>query len=652
MAARQTTNLWIQERSSVWLGVTLCLALICSAASANAQTADSSAKIEGVTIVPHRIEESMRYRRPRDPALAARVQLFVKGSARPESINDKTPAALLESGEWAWHDMAAAISPPPDAMTVWSFNGKSANWGLGQEFTVAGGSLANTTIKIESPLRWISSIAFLSSDGHVQPDTIVAHVANEANDALNLSGLRLWLPKDNTSWQVLWPQPVKPLHANVPAHDRGFIKLNTERLPLTYAVVELQTDHGSLWAHLRIRREVFDISGGWVNDNLTNENYLKLLHHLHVNAGQIDRIAGYTDNPTLYERYPIKLFNRLWPLEQWDTDKWLPHIHAVEFLGEPQYGGGRPVSPQEVFDQLYPYRTSRLPTSVTLSEERTWRWYAGLSDYPHYDAYRVVAPAADAWREYDRWGGERISWGAPLETIGVMCRSLRELNRPVPCAYWSQGPHDGWGGGFFGGGRTRRSPTPDELRAQAMHALSSRITSLYWFNLSLKSLLKFPDTWKPIQRIGREIRMIEPILLEGDAYAFEHRVDADGRPDWDLSVIAAPSAALLFANDTAYTPDPKEHVFAFGKPRPVEFTYRLPYWLRDAKHLYRVDADGTHDVPWRIDGQRVTIQDVRTLDAVYLITTEANLREYVMQRHQAALDHEAAHAVDAGALKP
>jgi len=45
--------------------------------------------------------------------------------------------------------------------------------------------------------------------------------------------------------------------------------------------------------------------------------------------------------------------------------------------------------------------------------------------YPHYDAYRVVAPVADAWREYDRWGGERIRWGAPLETIGDMCHSLR-----------------------------------------------------------------------------------------------------------------------------------------------------------------------------------------------------------------------------------
>ena len=159
-----------------------------------------------------------------------------------------------------------------------------------------------------------------------------------------------------------------------------------------------------------------------------------------------------------------------------------PKIHAVEFLGEPQFGGGKPVAPQEAFDKLLPYRVSRLPTSVTLSDERTWRWYAGLSDFPHYDAYRVVAPAADAWGEYDRWGGRRIRWGSPLETIGDMCRSLRELSRPVPCAYWSQGPHDGWGGGWDG--RARRSPTPDELRSQAMHALSTRITSLYWFTAS------------------------------------------------------------------------------------------------------------------------------------------------------------------------
>jgi len=406
---------------------------------------DQPASIAGVSIVPHSIVDNMRYRRPRDASLAARVQLFVQGPALPQKFDKRTPEELLSSEDWAWHDMSAAVKPPVGAMTVWNFNGKSSRWGVGQEFQVTAEGLPETTIQISNPSLWISAATFLSSDQHVQPDTIILHVANNSASPCVISGLRLWLPKTGATWQVLWPQATLPVSATVAAAERGFVKLTTAKLPLTYAALELQTNQGSLWTHLRIKRETFDISGGWVNETLPQEAYLKLLCHLHVNTGQIERVKGYTDNPALLNRYPIKLFNRLWPLEQWDTDEWLPKIHAVEFIGEPQYGGGRPIPPQEVFDKLYPYRTSRLPTSVTLSEERTWRWYAGLSDFPHYDAYRVVAPAADSWREYDRWGGPRISWGAPLETIGDMCRSLRELSRPVPCAYWSQGPHHDWG---------------------------------------------------------------------------------------------------------------------------------------------------------------------------------------------------------------
>ena len=612
---------------------------------------DGPASVAGVTVVPHRIEESMRYRVPRDTSLAAKVQLFVMGTALPKTFDGKSPAELLESQDWAWHDMATAVKPPEGAVTVWTFNGKSSRWGVGQNFPMIAEGLPEITIDISEPERWISAVTFLSSDGHIQPDTTVLHVANETKSSMKISGLRLWLPQSGATWQVLWPQATLPVDTSISEGDRGFLKLTTAKLPLTYAAVELQTSEGSLWAHVRIKREAFDISGGWVNDTLTHEPYLKLLSHLHVNVGQIDRIGGYTDNPALYDRYPIKLFNRLWPLEQWDTDAWLPKIHAVEFIGEPQFGGGKPMPPQEVFDKLLPYRISRLPTSVTLSEERTWRWYAGLSDFPHYDAYRVVAPAADAWREYDRWGGERIRWGAPLETIGDMCRSLRELNRPVPCAYWSQGPHDGWGGGFFGGGRARRSPTPDELRSQAMHAISSRITSLYWFNLSLKSLLKYPDTWEPIRRIGREIRMLEPLLLEGDAYRFEPRRKPDGTHDWDLASIVAPSAAVLFANDTAYVVDAKESLFKFGPPRAAEFSFKLPPWLRKPTDVFRVDADGAHEIQWSSTGEYVKIQDTRTLDAIYVVANDESIRTGILQRRQAALDHESANSIDIDAIR-
>jgi hypothetical protein len=608
----------------------------------------SAAELAGTSVIPHTIESSMRFRRPRETNLAARVQLFVKGPARPTRFDGRTPAELLAANEWAWHDLATSVPVPEGALTVWNFNGRSSRWGVGNSFDLDADGLAKVSVRITEPEHWISAATFLSSDDSVQPDTVVLHLANESKQDLKVTSLRFWLPKAGTNWQVLWPRESVDLSASVPPGDKGFVKVRVPKLPLTYAALEIGTSAGPLWAHLRIKREALDISGGWPGKHLTNASFLRLLTHLHVNAGQIDHIPGYTDRPELYDRNPLKLFNRLWPLEKWDTDAWLPKIHAVEFLGEPQFGGGKPVPPQEVFDKLLPYRVSRLPTSVTLSDERTWRWYAGLSDYPHYDAYRVAAPAPDAWNQYDRWGGRRIRWGAPLETIGDMCRSLRDLNRPMPTAYWSQGPHDGWGGGWDG--RARRSPTPDELRSQAMHALSTRVTSLYWFNLSLGSLLKFPDTWEPITRIGREMRMLEPFLLEGDAYRFERRT-RNGAPDWDLASIAAPEAAVLFANDTAYVADEKENVFKFGPPRSVEFAFALPHWLRAPKEVFRVDADGIHETRWRSTGQGVIIEDTQSRDAIYIATRSSGIRAALEQRRQTALAVEAANPIERGTLE-
>ena len=186
----------------------------------------------------------------------------------------------------------------------------------------------------------------------------------------------------------------------IPAGGKGGLRVETGPLPLTYALVQVdlldpQQQQTSLWAHVRIKREVFDISGGWVStdlgkqNSLTAEPYLKTLKRMHINTAHIGEVSGYTDNAARYEQYPLKLFNRLTPVERFDRDEMLPRIHGVEFLGEPQYGGGRPVPPQEVWEAFRPYETTRLPTTVTHSEERIWRNYAGLSDYPHYDAYRV-----------------------------------------------------------------------------------------------------------------------------------------------------------------------------------------------------------------------------------------------------------------------
>jgi len=635
--------------------------------------AEMPLELRGTAVIPHIQSAEMRYRRKPDPSLGARVQLFLvnEGSTAikitpeiPVRLRGKTPGELVAADEWAWHDFPSAwtnapLELPPGALTVWSFNGERALWGAGRRTDVVVAGVTNL-LDIVAPTVWLSAVTFLGDATNPFPNSLIFHLANRTGAPLRLDACRLWLPADNRSWRALRPQPWStnllafPSDGVIPAGDNGGARVATGPLPLTYAAFEVRLGAAdgkpvTLWTHLRIKREAFDISGGWVNSTvsgrstLTFEPFLKTLRRMHINTAHIADTPGYTDTQ-LYDRYPLKYFNKLEPVDHYDTGEMLPRIHAVEFLGEPQYGGGRPVPPMAVWRALAPYQTTRLTTSVTHSEERIWRDYAGLSDFPHYDAYRVSAPSADAWSKYDRWGGQTLRWGAPLETTGDMTRSLRELNRPQSIAYWSQGAHEGW---EVYGGRKRTSPTPDELRAQAYHALANRITSLYWFNLSLKSLLKFPDLIDPITRVDREIRILEDFYLGGDAFSYQ-RVRRDGHPDWDLSVIASPRGALLFALDLDYQPDPVEKVFQFGPPREVRLAFRLPSYIGSPVEFFRVDANRIVAVKHTVRNGLLEILDRVSRVAVYVATTRRGEREEIEARRKALIAEEDSLAFDPG----
>lgn len=622
-------------------------------------------EIAGVSVTPHLMLDSMRYRRPPEPPDGARVQIFLRNAGDTLTLNSETrlrfdgkpPALLLMTRAWAWHDTPAAtpgeaITLPKGAMTVWTFNSRQAPFGAGGRVPIEIGPEENpwlsASLDLAAPQCWISAITFLAHADSVQPNFIIGHVANESDSPVEMRALRIWLPRDPKSPRVLFPEREINItgfkgHQMIPPKEKGGFRLSTTFLPLTYAAVEVELAGPdgkpfSIWSHLRIKPERFDISGGWVNggNHLKDELFLKTLKRLHINTAHIANTPGYTDTD-LYEKYPLKYFNKLQPFEVYDTDEMLPRIHAVEFLGEPQYGGGKPVPPQEVWQELHPYAKTRLPTSLTHSEERIWRDYAGLSDYPHYDAYRVTAPSADSWRMYDRWDGQRIGWGAPLETIGDMSRSLRELNRPMPVAYWSQGPHEGWD---VYGGRKRTSPTPDEIRLQAYHAVSTRITSLYWFNLSLKTLVQWRDTLDELGRIGRELRTIENLLLEGDAYRHARLKKPDGKLDWDIASVCGPDGALLFALDLDYVPDPEEKVFKFGPPRKAEWKFELPAYLNEIQDVFRFDADGVYGVDWSADDDGVTIRDEASRVAIYIASPNDRLRGLIRIRRdiQEAVD--------------
>jgi len=635
--------------------------------------------LDGTHVVPHLQSTEIRYRKAPDFSLGARVEVFLRNKSAntltiPAStdirLRGQTPDDLLKGDEWAWHDLPSAwggepLRLPPGAMTVWSWNGKRASWGTNTQAELAvalpeAGEASQLPVRIDAPNVWLSAVTFLGAT-NVQPDSMIFHVVNRSSSSLRLEACRLWLPENNATWRALLPQPWIskrldrfPANGVIPDNDRGGARIATEPLPLTYAAIEVRLSDRSgkpvtVWAHQRIKREVFDISGGWVASGLGSSNtlhvapYLQTLSRMHINAGMHQHVPGYSDTP-LFEKYPLKYMNRLQPFDRYDTEAMLPRIHAVEFLGEPQYGGGKPVSPMDCWKAMSVYAPTRLPTSLTHSEERVWRFYAGLTDYPHYDAYRVTAPSPDAWGMYDRWDGQRIRWGSPLETIGEMSRSLRELNRPRPVAYWSQGPHHDWQGY---GGRQRGSPTPDELRLQAYHALSSRITSLYWFNLSLRSLVTFPDLIEPMTRVGREIRMLEDYYIEGDAVSHE-RVLRHGKPDWDLDVVASPRGAVLFALDLAYEADREERVFKFGEPRSATFHFPLPAYIRKPAEVFRVDADGVTKVKHSFRRGVLTIQDQASRVAIYVAATTPGERARIETRRQELVAIEKTNDFDPG----
>ncbi|MFM7055670.1 MAG: hypothetical protein ACKO2P_01980 [Planctomycetota bacterium] len=653
----------------------LCLLQALHISSSTAQ------EIAGLTVTPHRTSSVMQWRRPPTPELGARVEMLLRNSS-PQPVtfhrtdvwqfDGRTPDELVAAADWSWHETpslweAETTELPPESLAVVPFNTRATSWGIETTHTVQPGENSpELRFSLANPSVWLSAVTFLATDqnGRSAPQSvtanhIVVHIQNSGDSELTITGLKLWLPRGGGSQRVLFAARMLradqlvcfPANGRIAPRSTGGFTATLEPLQRVPVVVDVALQASvdatpkvpvSLFASMKIRPEQFDISGGWIaNDvggrqSLTIDEYLRTLSRMHINAGQIEEVSGYSDNPELAARHPFKRFNRLADLQRYDRDELLPSIHAVEFIGEPQYGGGRPVPPQEVHRLLAPYTPSRLHTSVTLSEERTWRYYAGLSDHPHYDAYRVIAPAADAWTRYSRWNGRSIRWGAPLETIGEMTRSLRELNRPRAIAYWSQGAHDGWGG-FLS--PRRGSPTPDELRAQAWHALASRITSLYWFNLSLPSLLKFPDLIEPITRVNREIRMLDELLLSATALTHAEQRQQPDQPDWETSVLATPHAAVLVAHDVAYQPDPQTNLFRFT-PREGTFTFPLPAWIGTQPTVFRVDADGVHDVSAGVEASHVTVKDTVSVVGIYIATSNPELRATLKQRHAALLAHE------------
>lgn len=95
-----------------------CLAgILCCLSLSGAATWADALSVEGVHVVAHQQSQEMRYRQKTDFSLGARVELFLHNTSEdtlvlPVSLDirlrGRTPSGLLESDDWAWHDLPSA----------------------------------------------------------------------------------------------------------------------------------------------------------------------------------------------------------------------------------------------------------------------------------------------------------------------------------------------------------------------------------------------------------------------------------------------------------------------------------------------------------------------------------------------------------------
>jgi len=187
-----------------------CILLTLGFSGGLAAGATSKLELSGLTVTPHLQLDSMRYSRAPEPPNGARVQLFLRhtasGNAAPLLIssdapirfNKKTPAEL--SGPAAGRGM---IRPPLSRETESNCHGGAHGFGLSTAGCCRGElrsdldgtrprkeAWLSTNLTLAVPNAWLSAVTFLAPEGVIEPDLMMVHLANDANEPLSIRSCR------------------------------------------------------------------------------------------------------------------------------------------------------------------------------------------------------------------------------------------------------------------------------------------------------------------------------------------------------------------------------------------------------------------------------------------------------------------------------
>ena len=613
--------------------------------------------LEGVTIVPHFVSgeipnypDEEKYLSKYKPG--ALIRIFIKNTSQDESINPevlfngKTGQDLIGSGLVSCCDapdirrnitgMSAEI--PSGAIDCYLLNVvDSGFYGNGITLSITdrnSGKSEVKHIKIVKPQFYVTRIAFTSENGSSKPVGFNVFFRNGSNKKVTVNKITVF--KSRPGYTEHWWKEILNTQKTDWFGENGFIGkgdingvyVRTGELPFGEIIVEFEVSGTNVGKKILyvVKPFVlhFDIGFGWADKYLAgSEAFCKTMALMHLNTVN-GNAKKFFENKEWEEKYPIKKFAKLADVDVQNTPENLKRIHGAEHFGEPQF---KKQPAQEIYNYYTTYRGSGYPTTLTLSHEPGFFLYAGVVDFAHFDAYRVVAPHADRWGAYQKYGDRNVRWGSPLETIGDYMRTLNRISYPNPVAAWAQAMSDGWSSRFRPGAG---NPNNLEMRIQAYEAIANGALSLYWFNINGKNLIGNRNSLSEIQQINRELVLTGDLLLKTTPFWWKNRF-----MDIDLNVLAGPDYAVLTAIDLKYAVSTENQFVSKGE-RSETMEFVLPSYLLDCDGVVKITSDGIIPVSLQIREGNAVISDKFTTTAMYVLyrTKNSDMAEVLNRKYQ------------------
>jgi hypothetical protein len=613
-------------------------------------------EIVGLCVVPHTVSgEISSYSfdtLSTNEKLGALLHVFVKNNQaeiQPTVLwNGQTASELLANDTLTWAntpdtrnapetqayaanpDLVVSTAIPSGAVDVYTINTLDGGF-VYDNLTLTvkdsnSGKLASAVIAPSVPEISVTRLIFNSSADTPYADSMTYFVANNGADPVTVTGVRLYDGNTDNSrhyWDTNTTHPFSNFSETIAPGDTGGGKVTfplRQRGEILVGIdVSIRGKTVTLMYKVKPIVITTKIAAGWaVRDLIVYESYKKMFTSMHFNT--LHAFSGASlrlDNgdrvySTISHVYDQTLITT--PEEYAVLDNW----------GEPQHAG---VPPQRIFRHNLSFRSVLVPLAADWTHEPSFYYYTGLYDYVDFDAYRIDAPSSDdfsAYRYNDIYKDKGTGWwGAPLETIGRYTRTMSKLQAPNQCAAWAQGVHT-W---------SSAAPNSYEKRIQAFQTLANGATSLYWFNITAKSLLLHRDTGEVIKLVNREIATIDRFLPKTVPFYY-HNSD-----EFDFNTNIGDNFALLYITDLNYNKNLMEYVYCGA--RNADASFRLPAYLSDVTTLYKIGYDGVKKIDdWQLRNNTLTFRDTIDETAIYFITSDSSQADYLIARYDALLTKE------------